>query len=199
MLPISAGGVATPLLDRLRSDTHDAHKALENALLLLQQPLRRERFVRVLGGFLAFHRVWEPKMSALIKPQALVTPRLRIALIERDLQALGARDWDSQGPSFDLGFLQSPSAAWGSLYVMEGSTLGGRVISKALRDAPWAPLNGLAYFNPYGARTAQMWAGFRNALQATAPSLEADCVSTAARATFQVLQTRLVSPKDAAA
>ncbi len=186
-----------PLLDRLRTDTRDAHAALEDALALMRPPLRRERFVQVLQGFLAFHRAWSPRMAVLVGDPELVTSRAKTALIERDLQALGV----AERPALllDLGFLATRSAAWGSFYVLEGSTLGGQVISKALRRTAWAPPEGLAYFNPYGRRTGEMWAGFRAALEAAAPTLDPDLACEGARATFATLQSRLACPMEAAA
>jgi heme oxygenase len=186
------------LLDRLRSETRDAHMALEDALGLMRPPLQRERFVQVLQGFLAFHRAWRPRMAALIDDPTLLAPRAKAALIEQDLQALGAAEGVGRDARLDLGFLTTPSAAWGSLYVLEGSTLGGQVISKALRRTAWAPADGLAYFNPYGRRTGEMWASFRAALQAAAPTLDVDLVAEGARATFQTLQSG-VSPAMGAA
>ena len=191
--------MSTHLLDRLRSATGDAHAALERALDLLQPPLRRERFASVLEGFLVFHRAWEPRVAALLDDDALLVPRRRVALIERDLEALGSQAPASGRRAFDLGYLQSASAAWGSLYVLEGSTLGGQVISKALRGAPWAPEGGLAYFNPFGRRTAAMWAMFRTALEASSPELDAEVAARGACATFQTLQTGLAPRTDAAA
>ena len=157
------------MLDRLRSTTRQAHVALEDRLALLQPPLRRERFILVLQGFLAFHRVWEPRTAAVLEHHRVLEPRSRIALIEHDLEALGAAGSSRADAPFDLAFLSGVSQAWGSLYVMEGSTLGGQFISKALRGRDWAPDAGLTYFNPYGRRTAAMWAGFQSDLGVRPP------------------------------
>ncbi len=188
--------MSQPLLERLRSDTRDAHMALEEALNLLRPPLRRERFVQTLQGFLAFHRAWQPRMAALVDDPGLLAPRNKLALIEQDLQALCAAE-APRAAWVDLGFLTTPAAAWGSLYVLEGATLGGQVISKALRRAAWTPADGLRYFNPYGQRTGEMWATFRAALEA--PALEPGLVTDGARATFRTLQSGLAPAMGAAA
>ena len=67
--------VSAQLLDRLRSATRDAHGTLEGSLALLQPPLRRERFVEVLQGFLVFHRAWEPRVAALLDDDDLLAPQ----------------------------------------------------------------------------------------------------------------------------
>ena len=191
MLPPPIEGSATPMLDRLRAATRTAHAALEDSLALLRAPLSRARFAQTLAGFHAFHRAWEPRM-------ALTGPRRRLTLIVQDLETLGV----TAGPRepFAVDFLADRSCAWGSLYVMEGSTLGGQMISKALRrEAEWTPETGLAYFNPYGRRTAAMWRGFCDALERQAPSLEPDRVVQGARETFRALEVGLAARRRAAA
>ena len=186
----AAQAAATPLLDLLRSTTRAAHTSLEDALALLQPPLSRSRFVRALQTFHAFHLAWEPRVEALTGDAPLLAPRHKLCALERDLAALGA---PPAGGGFDLGYLSTAAAAWGSLYVMEGSTLGGQFISKALRSAPWAPDGGLTYFNPYGRGTAAMWLQFRAALEARGRELDAALVVEGARTTFQILQHGWVS------
>lgn len=57
----------------------------------------------------------------------------------------------------------SAGEAFGLLYVSEGSTLGGKVIGKRLK-AIGQDLDGLAFLDPYGARTGDLWRGFLAAL-----------------------------------
>ena len=199
----AAREAGTSLLDRIRSATQPDHVALEETLALLAPPMRRANFLRAIGGFHAFHRRWEPALEAMIGDAALLEPRRKLALLERDLAALGAGaecvGASPSGDVFDLGFLDTASAAWGSLYVMEGSTLGGQVISKALRGATWLPPGGLTYFNPYGRATAAMWAQFRDALQARSTELDGVAAIKGARATFAALRVGLAAPARVAA
>ena len=187
-----------PTLDRLRSSTRTAHVALEERLGLLSAPLSRERFAEALAGFHAFHLAWEPRVAGLVKDPALFDPRRRLARLERDLAQLGAPVAVRGPPALD--FLVDRASAWGSLYVMEGSTLGGQMISKALRcGADWVPDGGLTYFNPYGRRTAAMWRSFCEALETAAASLEPERVVDGARETFHALQDSLAPRLRAAA
>ena len=190
----AAQAAAIPLLDLLRSTTRAAHTSLEDALALLQPPLSRSRFVRALQTFHAFHLAWEPRVEALTGDVTLLGARHKLHTLERDLAALGEPvGAPPPGEGFDLGYLSTAAAAWGSLYVIEGSTLGGQFISKALRSAAWAPAGGLTYFNPYGRSTAAMWLQFREALEARGRDLDAALVVEGARATFQTLQHRWAS------
>ena len=77
--------------------------------------------------------------------------------------------------------------ALGSLYVMEGSTLGGAVITKALRHAAWLPPGGFRYFNPYGAETGRMWRRFQDAFRAACAVGGETAVERGAVETFEVL------------
>lgn len=56
--------------------------------------------------------------------------------------------------------------AMGILYVMEGSTLGGRMIGNNIQKAlGFTPASGAKYFAGYGAATGSMWKNFLNDLQ----------------------------------
>jgi heme oxygenase (biliverdin-IX-beta and delta-forming) len=185
------------IVDRLRAGTADAHRALEARLGLLDPPLDRARFIAALRGFQAFHLAWEPRMEALLGDPAFLAPRRKLALLAADLDRLGA---GAASPIMvDMAWLSGPSQAWGSLYVMEGSTLGGQVISKALRGADWAPPGGLRYFNPYGRETAGMWRAFRERIAEASLGVDPEAAVSAARRTFAVLADMLPQRREEAA
>nr|WP_262512340.1 biliverdin-producing heme oxygenase [Adhaeribacter arboris] len=76
------------------------------------------------------------------------------------------------------------------MYVMEGSTLGGKVISKIVYETlGYTPENGIAFFNGYGTQTGPKWKAFQEALTrfALTPAQEEAIVTTATR-TFQKLE-----------
>jgi heme oxygenase (biliverdin-IX-beta and delta-forming) len=175
------------MLETLRTATRAEHSALEREMCLLHLPLSRERFIRTLQIFLAFHRAWEPLVAPLIGDEALLGPRRRLHLLQQDLARLDAAPWAPA--DFDLDYIDDRSAAWGSLYVMEGSTLGGQVITKALRrHAAWAPAEGISYFDPPRCDgPGAAWRGLCDALEAATPLLDPDKVVCAAQTTFRRL------------
>ncbi|MBS0298043.1 MAG: biliverdin-producing heme oxygenase [Proteobacteria bacterium] len=183
------------ILASLRTATGSAHRRLEDGLALLDPPLERERFARTLVGFHAFHRAWEPLVERLTGEAAFLAPRRRLALLEADLAALGAEPARASDP---IPFLTTRAEAWGSLYVMEGSALGGLVISKVLQGADWLPKGGLTYFNPYGRRTMTEWRTFLARLEAIAAQEPEEEIVSGAVATFAHLQARLVPLEEAA-
>ena len=121
--------------------------------------------------------------------------RYRLDNLTADLAALGMSQEDIAAlprcePASELAL--SLESAWGSLYVMEGSVLGGRIISKALEDEAWMPSGGLRYFDPHGAMTGVLWRRFQAALY-TADAPESNpVIELGALRTFELLRSWLV-------
>ena len=56
---------------------------------------------------------------------------------------------------------------FGCLYVLEGSSFGGTLIARHLRDhLGITESNGVGYFAGYGEHTGSMWSAFRASLSA---------------------------------
>ncbi|MFL6691575.1 MAG: biliverdin-producing heme oxygenase [Ramlibacter sp.] len=179
--------------------TQDAHAALRDAtatrhadidaLLALRRPLVRTHYVRVLQGFAAFLARWEPCMARALPPhwQDWFAQTRRLPLVHRDLAALGASRITA---AVVLPSLDSGPAALGSLYVLEGSALGGQFIAaQARRQLGLTPDNGAAYFSGCGAATMTRWREFLDRLAAdvdAAPEGRARAVQ-AAQDTFDAL------------
>jgi heme oxygenase len=86
--------------------------------------------------------------------------------------------------------LQHLAQVFGSLYVIEGSALGGQVIApKLARELGLQPGGGASYFHGFGSDTGGMWRDFRTVLarevEATDNAVQQAC--QAARDTFQAL------------
>ena len=176
----------------LRSATAGRHRAIE-ALLVFDTLADRARYARILQGFERFLAAWEPAVAAALPPswRPWVAARSRHAMLLADLHALdvpvyGAGDLDVlQGVA-----LRSVAAALGSLYVIEGSALGGQVIAKLLREKlAIVPEEGGAYFHGFGERTGAMWREFRERLQQGAGTTlaQAQEASLCAAQTFDAL------------
>ncbi len=82
-------------------------------------------------------------------------------------------------------------AALGMMYVLEGSTLGGRYITRAVgANLGLRPGDGCSYFASYGDRVGPMWKEFGRTLEAFAaahPAAEGRVVAAAA-ATFAAFE-----------
>ena len=85
--------------------------------------------------------------------------------------------------------LPRPEAVLGSMYVIEGSTLGGAVIAQAVeRNLGLSAGTGCAYFRSYGRETARMWKSFGAVLLAASSPETDDLIVGAAKTTFAVMQ-----------
>jgi heme oxygenase len=174
---------------RLKDATAAAHQEIEADLDLMGQMRSRQRVTVLLERFLGFHRVWEAAL-AQSAVRDFAAGRSRLSALESDLLALGvdAERLATLPPCLPAqGLAASTAGCIGSLYVMEGSTLGGQVISRSLAETPWAPQAGLAYFNPYGRQTAAPWRAFLTWAEQAAGGQDHAMICDAAVETFKVL------------
>ena len=116
--------------------------------------------------------------------------RRRTPLLIMELQALD----QAIGDLTECTLLPSTSSlanAWGCIYVLEGSTLGGQTLTRHLRIAcPELSQSEPSFLNPYGSQTGPMWREFCDDLvqyhqQTLAPDDEAKAIILAAKQTFQ--------------
>ena len=187
--------IATELLPRLRRCTAPLHDEIE-ALLRLEAPMPLARYGRILRGFHEFLQLWEQRVRHAL-PESLrpwFDARRRAPFAARDLRALALPEDPAMRAAARASQhrlrLDSPAAALGSLYVLEGSALGGQVLTPMLHARHGlTPEHGTAYFHGFGARTGAMWREFRQLAQAQAGADEADRAAAcrAAVQTFQAL------------
>ncbi len=176
------------VLAHLRVVTRPVHDRIEGALGLLSEQLDLDAYRNVLERFYGFWRNWEPHMAALLQDEALLDPRRRMHLLEADLVAIGLSAHELEAlPRCPLPTLLDDVEALGSLYVMEGSTLGGRVIQRNVaRCLGLDGRSGCAYFAGYGAHTGRMWQSFLARLNEE-PVINAPRIANGASATFERL------------
>jgi heme oxygenase len=177
------------LPERLKQATHDLHRSLETGLGLLTPPIDRRRTLILIERFYGFHAAWEPAVAAQLADEDFLAPRRRAPLAAADLAALGrSADAIAALPCCDeAGRLADAGEAWGSIYVMEGSTLGGKLITRRLAEEDWLPAEGIRYFDPHGERTGALWRETRARLAELSGTGREDAVIDGARATFRRL------------
>jgi heme oxygenase len=172
------------LLDRLKAETRDAHDRIEHDLGLTRADLSLETYGILLTRMHGFFTSWEPAVEAALDDAAFLGPRRKLPLLAGDLAALGLRP----GPACALlPAMPGRDAALGSLYVLEGSTLGGQVIRRHVEALfAFSPGGPTAYFTGYGADTGRRWQEMRARLAAL-PQAAAPIVVEAALSTFDAL------------
>ena len=171
-------GADDDILEVFRRATAGRHAAIED-LLDLRRPFGRAHYAQVLQGFGAFLGQWEPRMAAAL-PERLrpwFGEGCRLHLLRQDLAALGVQAAPSRK---DTPALPTLPHALGSLYVMEGSALGGQFIAAHVRrHLGIEPEQGAAYFHGAGRGTAERW---REARTLFARELQGDSAGLAAAA-----------------
>jgi heme oxygenase len=181
------------MLSRLRAETREQHDAIEQTLLLMEDDLTLEAYRRRLEQFYGFYQPVEARIldgQGPIAPWLAVQQRRKTPLLEADLNALGQHAAARLPVCMNLPPLTSAAECFGCLYVLEGATLGGVIISRHVEQKlGLVPGAGASFFVGYGEQTGAMWQQFRAAI--TAFSLESDdqdVVIASARATFEALQ-----------
>jgi heme oxygenase len=175
---------ANNFLIRLRNRTEAAHIKLEDGIGFSKRTMSEAGVCRFLERMHGFFRAWEPWVAASAIDPGLFGPRRKLGLIEADLRRLGSTDLGNL-PAYPMPFdPATPENVMGSLYVIEGSTLGGLVIRKWLKDAPWMPDGGFAYFYSYGREAPAMWRAFQDILVGFATPTNADAIIEAANDTY---------------
>lgn len=172
----------------LKHETEALHQQVEASLLPRLQHIRsREEYGRLLRFFYGYFFPVEEAIQQHITPAHLpdIHKRRNAASLLTDLHNLG----DDPVPelSRQLPVISNVAQAFGALYVLEGSTLGGRVIAKMLaKNTHYAiPADALHFFNGYGAETGKMWTGFLEALN---KQPQGEAVIEAANQTFFYLK-----------
>lgn len=186
--PSSQRGMRKGILERLKLETAAEHAEIESATRIMAPELSLIEYRRYLESTFGFYKVAEERLCQAGVWEVLVLPaaeRLKLPLLVRDLELLGDTNWAEVETCRTPPPWPSLAEAVGGAYVLEGSTLGGRVISRHIRqrfgdDVP------RAFLECYGEKTGENWQSFRAALTRFATSREtADRVVAGAQETFR--------------
>ena len=184
------------MLSRLHGETRPQHKALEqhafNQALTagtLTAPTTAH-FLAKMYGFLVPYEAALQQHAAAFPPAWEIPERRRARLILEDLERPAAAPGLPLCPAMPP--LRTRAQLLGAMYVVEGSTLGGQVITRQLAQAG-IPLR--AYFTGYGARTGPRWKTFCQLLTEAAPaSPDQDEIVASACLTFKRLDQWITQP-----
>lgn len=95
-----------------------------------------------------------------------IKSRLKSPLIQMDLGALPCADSSPFESKIYRHRIGSLGDLIGTLYVLEGSTLGGQIIYRSLRSRLPLTEDQLHFFRGYGDRTGEMWRSLRDSVDA---------------------------------
>jgi len=168
MTHVEPNPLSSSALAALKSATQHEHEALDAALDLMNPEIDAATYRRHLASFFGIYVPMEHALSAVEgwSEHGIDLPaRCKAEALRADLVALGVAEPDALPMCQTLPLLPSLATALGSLYVLEGASLGGRIISRHVeKQFGYTAAHGAQYFNGYGARTGEMWMTFRRAV-----------------------------------
>jgi heme oxygenase len=182
--PDIASTTVTPpvaLRDEIRHATRAEHDDIENRMDLMHADFELKDYGRLLWKYHTFYDTFERFLLARadrapgvrapgIRAPGVRAPnfaafycrdRLKTPWLASDLKALGVDGTVPAGTRLDerlAALFPGEQRLLGALYVIEGSMLGGAVLSKQFRRRfGLAPETGLMFFTGYGADTREKW------------------------------------------
>jgi heme oxygenase len=195
MLTREAKETAAQLL-KLHTARH--HLALEETLLPVLHNLKSTAdYITLSKKFYGYFRPVEDRILLHIDARILpdMTERRKAGWILEDLTFSNAHAGLLPQATI-LPRIENKDMAFGALYVLEGSTLGGRGITRLLLKNEHLHLHPgqLRFFNGYGADTGSRWTTFLGILNASVQTEEAArTMITTANETFFYFKKWLVS------
>lgn len=183
------------LLAHLKSATAGHHARVEAAMPSLDQLATPGGYAAALRALHGFHAAWEPAIwrTPGVAEAGMDGGRRKLPLLQADLRALAV---EPCAPGAPPARLAGAAEALGALYVLEGATLGGRIIHRHTAGVLGVtPEQGAAYYQGYGDETGARWKAFGQALTRFADETgTASRVVAGAVACFAALEAWLAVP-----
>jgi heme oxygenase len=174
------------LSEKLKENTKTDHSLLEVKLVTAIGAIKNiHNYITLLQLFYSYFGGLELAINQNFDDTHLPDYKLRrktIALVN-DLNAMKAKI-PTLAEKEQLPQITDHLEALGALYVIEGSTLGGSVISKMmLKHLPNDEL-GLSFFKSYGEDTVRMWQVFKQSLDNRYDLTDQEIIIRSANETF---------------
>jgi len=182
------------LQHRLRQATKQAHHVLDHHPLLAPLLTAKMRVDQYGDALSALHPVYhwaEHWIDAYLSQQAGwfdYASRRKLPALEADLMALGRLPAASHLNAVKIA--PGQGALIGILYTVEGSTMGGQVIARLLRQFS-GPALPMQFYTGYGDQSRQKWQAFLSFADAECPRPEYPAASAAAVAFFEAISIQL--------
>jgi heme oxygenase len=186
------------VMQRLRDETAALHARVEGFMDPDERFATRSSYIDLLHLLQPFYLKCETVLESLPWQEIGFNfeSRRKEPLLVADLSAFG-ESVDGEKPDSHCPICIDLASGFGTLYVLEGATLGGRILCKSLKskldiDAD----NGGSFYNGYGNLTQQRWKEFGIAAEAycTGYPQRVDSALAAATATFTAFGRLLSSP-----
>jgi heme oxygenase len=181
-------------LDQLRAATAHCHRRLEKRMDVGHRFCSAARYRGYLEVMFGFYAPFEQALGSHAVRHVLTdfAARCKTALLSDDLAALGVgADCIASLPRCaGIPSCQDEAAALGSLYVLEGATLGGQILLPMVEQRlRLTRQSGASYLASYGHDTRAMWQRFGSVVESWCADSERRATAAAAAvATFESLE-----------
>ena len=178
------------------------HERVEHAVALPARLRSEASYAELLTRFYGLCAPFEVELQRAAAEESIapelvgldLASRCRASRIVDDLRVLG---WNDEAVAAiprleEPPMLSDAASVYGCLYVLEGSTLGGQVISREVElRLGLTPQHGCWFFAGYGEQTRPMWTSFCRQLTAFAEANPTthDAIVAAAAETFACFET----------
>lgn len=175
------------IMERLRNETKTAHQQLEKATIpFIKKATDNEQYAYLLRLFYGYFKPVEAQIQKIINSDLIsdISERRQSGALISDLQAIGT-DTQDLATTDNLPVIVTVPQALGAMYVLEGSTLGGRFISQMLMKQ-LNRTDAISFFSGYGEHTDAKWKAFTETMNSydEAHPLNANEIVAAADETF---------------
>lgn len=183
--------------DELRESTMQVHQGLEKKLIgHIKRIATIDDYVQLLvlmyGFYVPLQKKTEPFLVTADYPGSVNTGREAQSILS-DIQYLTGKTPPEIAVCDHLPEINSYASAIGSLYVTEGSTLGGLIIAQMISKKLNIPADkGFSFFTAYGDETHQMWTGFKAILNGDFSDKEKQEIKAIALSTFSTFKEWVV-------
>jgi heme oxygenase (biliverdin-IX-beta and delta-forming) len=154
------------ILAVLKERTRPLHAMVEREVNIFRRIATPEDYTRLLARFYGFYLPLDARLADAPGLSSLgidFVRRSKAPLLRADLAVLGWSEAQVREIPLctELPDLNTLSRALGTLYVVEGATLGGQIIGRQLsQNLDVTPERGGCFFASYGENVPAMWASF---------------------------------------
>ncbi len=180
----------------LKHRTEKNHLALEELLLPVLRAIHTcDDYVSLLKAFYGYFKPVEEAIFRHVNERVLpdIQDRRKADYLLKDLSFLHQQS-QHLPLATEIPVMGNVYQAMGALYVLEGSTLGGRSITRMLLKNPQVNLqtDQVQFFNGYGEATGKMWTSFVQVLnQLSTNTVDVEAMVAAADQTFLLFKNWL--------
>ena len=175
------------LSEILKTQTSVNHLLLEKKLVSFMKTIRTEAdYARFLALFYGYFGALELSINKCLN--ASIIPdyenRRKTEALKIDLKILNQEDLKLAASEL-LPVIENHLQSLGALYVIEGSTLGGKIISKMIKQQLKTEVMAFTFFTGYGDQSANMWNSFTHILNSITQPDQIGIIVESANVTFQ--------------